>query len=680
LSAASILSLLLAFCMALSPAVVPDGVQAVTFTPLMVTFQSSDGQMTAGLNKTEAGQPVISYHAGDFGIDITSDRSYLTNESGTHAVSFEELYPLLAGSMPFLFPSEADEDALRLFAASLLMGLPSKGFTLTPMSTGFSISFDLDELARHLHMLVPSVLTTHAATFDPVLAKYAPALLGEAVTCAQLAEWWPTLGLDQINTGVSFTLTMLEKKDGFVLIGRVGDTNFLADVTEQNLSLEITTADGRTFAFDSVDTVYAASLIDKVLNEHITEKAFSIQQTVEPQQEFYKLVTTTIKLNTTALAADLNHGLAAVIQQNAEAVDQLLDKYRCWIALADEALASQLTAEWLINAFMEEQLISLPEETGELVIISDQYNGTDSINGHFGSILLDGSATSGSFGLQESGTLSLVLTIGDHYLPQVYQFDCSFDAKRFRMALSSNTLLFDAFHSITFSLTDAYDFYWNLTTDTNVLRAGYSDVEQYLEFKIGPVNASLYMDENDFTHATFYAPELFAALHTDGSSIDFDSTFGGFNLSERSYDSWDFHGYLVDDSDDRSTFGLTYDEWPERLDAYLNTSESEHYSFSYTLDTIVIQAENDLITLHLLENAGDAATLISVLVNGERQATVAMTDKGQQFLIEVYQGDDTSAAPACTLTLDAAPAPFSPPANSTEVDGKTFLQLWEDRF
>lgn len=672
-----VIALLMALCMLLSPITYEDGTTA-ELTPLTVTIESVDGlSISGGLNKTADGQPVIYFDSNGIGFAMTNDAGYVSDGSATYAVPAEELYRLVGSAMSMPEPTEDDATALTMFLSGVMSQISYKSINYTATNRGFSLSFDVDQLAHELHTAVPTVLNTYAAYLDPTLAKYAPVLIGESVTSAQLAELWPQLGLDQVNTGLSLSLTAMQNGDTLTLIGSVAEVNFLITLSDSGFALSVTT-NGVTYAFDTADVITLAQLLAQ-LQLYITEDAFSFEQTAESTDlhSYTSLVTTTMKVDTEALSADLNRGLAEIIAQNAATVDALLDKYRSWIALADQTLAEQLSAASLSQAFTN-GLIALPAATGELVVVVDQYLGTTTVDGYFANLTLQGKAYSNYY--QETG--SFILTVADRYDPIILSLNYRTDTyDGYTATLSANEPLFDLFHTLTISSVDeGGDFSWHLTTDTNVLRVGYSDEEQYAEIKVGPVNAKLHVDEEDFTHLEFYSPVFFADLHTDGNNINLDTTFGGFDLAESSYGNWTFNGYWGDNHYRRNTLGLNFNEWSENFDAYLNTLDGESIRALLDDDVLTIYSGNDVYTIALIESGASNAVSYTIAQNGVIGATLLLIDCDTAIIAELYQGTDTTVTPYYRLILNTAPEAFAAPADAIVVDAMTFLQKVEALF
>lgn len=681
IAANPIIALVMAFCMMLSPAA---GYQADDEVPaLTATFETIDGMnLSAGLNKTESGLPVVFIDANGLGLTLTGETGYLADDTGTYAVPVSELLERFSSAaLNIPEPTEDDMMALMIFAQGVMEGVSTDAFTFSVMGNGMSFAFDLDKLAHDLHTVVPSVLTTYASYLNPTMEKYSPYLFGDVVTAEQLAQAWPELGLDQVETGLSAKLTVLQSGDTLTLIGSVAEVNFVAKIGEDSFSIEMTTADGTTYAFDTADFETVAQLLGETM-QHITADAFSFEQTSNGNSGRYEVITTTIRLDTAALNTDLNRGLASTIAANSATVDGLLNKYRSWIALmTNDHHAARMTASSLVEGINNgATLINLPETTGELAMVVDQYNETITVDSYLGNVTLDGKIFVSIYGTPSA---SFIMTVNDRYDPVVINFDYAGDRYSSTMTLSSNIELFDLFRTLTISTKDYFDYEWHLSTDTNVIRADYSDEEQYMALKLGPVNAKFHIDENDATHFDFYAPEFFAELHIDeyGSNVNFDSTIGGFDYAENYY-GFNLNGYLVDHYRYRSTFGLSFtDSYSNSgLTGYLNTSYGETYEMSLHNTGIDIIINGDLYTVRAIDVGDYSKVGLTLSMSDQVIATLVLGETDTQVTLELYQGSDISVTPFCKLTIDADPAPYVAPTDVTVVDAMTFLEKVDELF
>lgn len=675
-SFSSIMALIMALCMLLSPAA---GYDTQDVPAMTATIETSDGlRVSAGLTKTlgtltEAGLPTVFLDCNGQGVTLTGETAYVTDGTGTYAVPVEELISLFSSgvqSMPEF--TEDDLSALMIFAQGVMSGVSTDAFSFSVMGTGLSFSFDLDTLAHELHTVVPNVLNAYASYLDPTLTKYTEYLFDQPITAQQLAQVWPELGLDQVSTGLSAQLTVLETANALNIIGSIADVNFVLKLGEESLSLDLTTADGTTYTIDTADFATIAQIVSTATS-YISTNAFSYEQTTTRDESYNDVITTTIKLDTAALSDDLNRGFAYAVALNSDTVDQLLNKYRTWIALLDEHLARRLTASFLIDAFNSNSLISLPAETGELVVVCNSGTGAFVVDGYFANITLQGTVFDSSY----SSACSFILTYADRYDPLVLSVDFVDDPYEGQaLTINSNVMLFNLFHTLTYTNSDyGYDLEWHVTTDTNALRIDFSDEEQYAGVKVGPLNAEFRVDENDFAHLELHLPEFFAELHTDDyGSIHFDSTIGGFDFTETRY-GYTITGYLADHYRYRTTFGLTmsdsYDS--QSLSGYLNTSDGIVYEASLHSTGIDLIINGDLYTIRAFDVDDADKVGLTLSMSSTPIMSLVLGSAESQVTAELYQGTDITVEPVIKLTLDADPAPYVAPADVTVVDAMTFF-------
>lgn len=669
-----IIALLLALSMLLSPAAYT---KSEPFPNFSVTVTNANGEeISAGLANTTSGLPAIFLNLLDQELLMTGEAAYLNDSTGTYAVSADELMSLvntLTQSIPE--PTEDDLTALMILLQGTMKGVSQEALSYSVMGSGLSVTIDVDQLAHDLHSAVPAVLTTYAPFLNPTLAKYSAALLGQAITAEELAAVWPELGLDQAATGLKLSLTVVETRDGISIIGAVCDVNFIAAIGENGFSCSISTPDGTVYAFDTADLLILANILASV-PDSITRDAFSYDQVTTRNENGYTTVTTTLKLDTAALASDLNRGIAYTIALNSDAVDELLNKYRSWIALFDPDFASQLTAQSLLQAFNSGAL-TLPAAEGELVIVVDNATGTGTVNGYFANCTLTGKlATSSS-----TPAFSLIFAFEDRRSPLYLTLDCWSDRYGTTLSFNSSEPVLDLFSTLTLSMVDSYDFSWNLTTDTNVLRAGYSDAEQYMELKIGPMNASLHVDDNAVMHIEFFLPEFFADMHIGSENFSIDSSLFGLSCSE-TYRGFVFNGYICPDadSDDRISFGMDYCDVPSVFYAYLSAGRELDVSLYAGYNTLTFRNGSDVYELSPLHGASDTVVLTQ---NGQVVCSIVYEEVVTDRVIptfRIYNGIDVAAAPVFTVALDAQPDPIDVPADAVFVDPATFVTRLEAFF
>lgn len=658
-----IVALLLALSMLFSPVAydTPSDVPELT-----VTVTRADGQsLSGGFIKTEAGLPGLILNGPEESLLVTGDASYFTDDTATYTVSAQELMKVFEAMTQTLpEPTENDVNAILLFVQGVAGGVSSDALSIAPMGEGMSFTFDLDQLCKDLNTAVPNTLTTYAAFLDPTLAKYSQALAGETITCKQLAAAWPELGLDQVRTGLAGSLTVVPNRDGVSIVGKLAGVSFMAKITETDFNGSITTPDGKVYVLDTADLLVLAEVLSEVPSV-MTDAGFSVTEEGD---------TTTIKVDLAALSTDLNRALTLAVALHSTEIDELLNKYRTWFELIDADFAAQLTAANLAKAF-QQGAISLPPYKGELTVQQDYETRTYNVNGYFGNTTLSGKYHS----REDVG--SFLLAFNDSYDPLYLSLDIATDYNSTSYSLSSSMPVLGLFNTITLYVDDSYDAQYTLTTDTNVLRLSYSDDEQYMEAKLGPVNLSYKMDEADVNHFELYTMDFFARLLVAEDRFALDTTVFGVDAALNN-DGFSMNGYIYEDFDPdyvRHDFGVHYNE-DTMLSAYLAADGRNESCYALTVMPQYASVSFDGDTYTVTPYYGAEMDAYIVAQNGKPVVSIAgeVSEDGTEYTFKVYQGLDLTAQPAFTIVLDTTPDKVKVPADAIVVDPATFAEKLED--
>lgn len=689
-----IIAIILVITMLLSPAAsVENGVELPKTT---ITLINDQGEVIAfGSVDTTKGLPALFFDILDSGMIFTGESTYY-NEEGTNYVfhSAALLQSIAAAAQAFTPPTEEELNALTALAEEIVKDISPEAVNIALAEGGLKVDVDVDKLAKDLHTAVPMALLQHGSRVDGLLNRYAGALLGEEISCMNLAEAWLEMGLDELETGVKAQLEIQQGEEGLLIKGAACGAGFEVNIGESRFAFCLTAADGTAYHLDTDDLGMLAYLFASVPSA-ITEEAFSITQergkiAEEGSMDFaayaqegeikpveHDAYITTINLDTGALARDLNNGIVNALTANKDMLDMLLNKYRSWFALMDEDVAAQLTADVLIE-IAQMGVIELPEEKGQLkVTVTSAFGARTTVEGFFGGYTLKGIVYEnpnlcGQFVLAED-TLSNPFELRLDYSVEggSYEQDVA-------VSLSSNEKIFDLFHSLNFSMTtERYMTSWKLTTDTDVLHAAYSDAETYLEAKIGAFSAYLDVDENDAVHCGFSLPEFFVDLHAADSNFSLDSSVLGLDYSE-DYDGFVLNGYFCEDADseERLCFGLSSGNYG--LEAYIKDNWSTDIAFSGNGNAVSFRNGYDTYTL--LPDYQYAGDRLQIVHNGSLENLVEVVEEGAKLSFFIYRGMDTSAVPVLTIIIDTAPAPIELPEDATELDLEQFMVKMEEYF
>lgn len=656
-----IVALLLALSMLFSPVAYDSPSEVPEMT---VTIIRADGQsISGGLIKTEAGLPGLILNGLEESLLVTGDASYFTDGTATYTISAQELMKVFGAlTQPLPEPTENDVNAILLFVQGIAGGVSSDALSIAPMGEGMSFIIDVDQLCKDLNTAVPNTLTTYATFLNPTLAKYSQALAGEVITCEQLAAAWPELGLDQVNTGLKGNLSVVPSRDSLSIVGSLCDVSFVAKVTETGFSCSITCPNGKEYVLDTADLLVLAEVLSEVPSV-MTNAGFSVTEEGD---------TTTIKVDLAALSTDLNRALTLAVALHSTEIDELLNKYRTWFELIDADFAARLTAANLAKAF-QQGAISLPPYKGELTIQQDYETRTYNVNGYFGNTTLSGKYHS----REDVG--SFLLAFNDRYDPLYLSMDIATDYNTTSISLSSSMPVLGLFNTMTLYIDDSYDAQYTLTTDTNVLRLSYSDEEQCLEAKLGPVSLSYRLDEAEVNHFELYMMDFFARLLVAEDHFALDTTVFGIDVS-KSRNSVIIDGYFYEEFDpdfDRYEFGLHYND-ETMFSAYLSDGRYENYALTVGDAFASFAYNRDTYTVTPYYGAEMEAYIIAKNGVPGLSVTGEVSENEDEITFKVYQGIDLTAQPAFTIVLDTAPDKVKVPADVIVVDPATFVEKAED--
>lgn len=663
-----LLALLLALTSFLAPignTLSPDA----DFPALAVTVDYPDdgSDFTAGLVETIDGQPAAFVQLQDDAFYLTGTSALLQQNGQLISIPADDLTALISGALGMLpTPTEEDAAALSCFASGLASSISKNAVSLHLMDSGVYFTLNVDQLLAELDQAVPQVLTAYAEHLDPTIRKYSTAMLGQAITCEQLAEVWPEIGLSELQTGLVLRATVQHGNDSTYISASAADMNLSCTVGRNIFNMQLTMPDGTVYAINSKHLLIVMQLLTSAPAP--STDAFNVVETSGTNVFGERTSNLVITLDTTVMARELNAGLAQVMVAESETVDWLLDSYRTWLALIDPELAS-LTAANLASAF-ENGLLTLPELKGE-VVLSKNNDGVVTVDGHFSGFMGKATLTGTIFTGWDSAS-NITLTIDDGYDPLVFTFTSASDGWDQQLSFSSSEPIFDLFRTITLHMDDDG---FVLTTDTNDIRLAYDAEEYYMEAKIGLLNAFLREDENEGIHVNLALPEFFFDLHTGDEYLNLDSTFFGFDYAETD-NGMAVNGYIVPDLyDDRTVFGLATDEYLGVIQAYLKDGDVDlHLNISGYV--ITFSNGDDLYTI--TPDFANEAYIISC--NGEEFITVTGEEEDDVLTLRFFEGLSTEGDPAFNVIIDMSPDAITLPEGAQPVDAQTFLQELQQFF
>lgn len=672
-----ILSLLLALSMLVSPAFTTGGQSDGELPAFTFSFDqpmTPETDLTLGSAQTADGAPVLYFSQAGDALYITGDSLTLAAGDAVYSLPVADLAAYAAAAANQLpQPSEQDIVAVSVLAQGLISSISPDAFSFAPRGEGFALAVDVDRLLADVDAAMPQILSTYAAYIDPTLSKYSAPLLGTSITCEQLAQVWPQLGLSQLRTGLTLSLTVIPTADGLTLMGSIAQLSFVCRVGQNGLELRFTTPDGTVYPFDTADFATLAGIfadLPSIILQH-----YVTYENISDELGYLVKAGYTIQIDTTMLANDLNDAIGQTIAANAATLDPLLAKYQPWLALISPELA-KADAAALSTLFTAERIIELPEITGYY----SQYNTRvayvidSEITGDFGTMTLKGSQLTSrlsSYSMTASAPYTLTLTINDGYEPFIATVNIFSTYRRSHVSVDFSEPVLGLFSTLTYTMDNPGE-YIVINTDTDILRYAVSAEEQYMDVKVGPVSFNMRETEAEDWLFHLAMPEFFADVHTNDNTFTLDSTFIGLSVSEND-DALVLSGYLTPDEYTRYDFGL--DAHPDASytgGLYHGFFSGEYNDITFTLadNNLHVSFDGDLYSF--LPDYSSNAYI--VYCNREAIATLRGESADQVHTLWIYQGLDTTAEPVCTFVFDLDPAPVALPGDATPVDVPTFLQ------
>lgn len=686
-----IVALILALSMLLTPVAGSAGVQQSEIPPVTLTVDTPDGTLfSAGYTTTTDGLPVAYMSRSDGAFYITSETMVIDQSAVTHvvsrdgalditpgkaiAVSTEDLLNFIAtagGMLPQ--PTEDDVWAATYFFGGVMTSISQEAMSIIPRGEGFAIAVDVDRFLADLDKAVPTVLTAYASRLDPVLAKYSTALAGAPITSAQLAELWPDLELGSIRTGLKLSLTVVPTTEGVNILGSVSDFSFVVRVAEGNVQIRFTTPDGTVYPIDFADFAVLAGIFGDLPGQ-IFSRITTYEQT-EARIGY------TISIDSAVLSGYLNDGIAATITNNAATMDQLLTKYRPWLALISPQVAG-MDAAALSDWFKTDRPIALPRANGYY----SQYTThtafiiDSEVVGDFGTLTLRSSQQATRYSSYSNGgdPFTLTLTLNDTYDPFIITMSASTpDRYTQHFTVDFSKPVFGLFSTLTYTLNEYFgQELSSITTDTDVFHFIFSAREQYLDAKVGPVSFTMRETANEAWQWNLSMPQFFVDVRQMGDeAISLDSTFFGLDVSANDEASI-ISGYVRPDEYERYDFGLNVQMSDGYIGTVMNgylTGEDVNAALAFVNNCLYVTLDGELYSvvpdseteaILLCHNHGIVAT-----VTGETDDDVTTL-----YVYEGYAGAQNTAQPMYTITLDSDPDPIALPANVQQTGAQFFLE------
>ena len=346
---------------------------------LDITLTSPEGEsVSGGFGLTEAG---FSAHADkrDTSLLLTESTAYLTQADGSISVPLESLlsslYKAATGSKLLPIPTENELKALEAIGLDLLSTLSrSKGIVYSLSDSMLSLHINMDQLLHDLDALLPETLERHAKEVEALLAKFTPALLGQAVTLQQLTELWRGLGLGSANTGAALDVILFQSGGTLTLLASCMNWQLKAEISDDRFAFALNAPNGQVYELDTTDLQDIAAIL-RTVPDSITEEAVKIEQVRNDLDDYDYVFTNNIHIDLALLERDLKAGFVEALSENRTTVEALCKKIRPWLQLYQNAVVflggsrptfpvARFSYSWLITYVSQYDL--LPDGEVEL--------------------------------------------------------------------------------------------------------------------------------------------------------------------------------------------------------------------------------------------------------------------------------------------------------------------------
>lgn len=658
---------------------------------LDITLTSPEGEsVSGGFGLTEAG---FSAHADkkDASLLLTESTAYLSQADGSISVPLESLlsslYEAATGSTLLPIPTENDLKALEAVGLELLSSLSrSKGVVYSLSDSMLSLHINLDQLLHDLDALLPETLERHAQEVDALLAKFTPALLGQAVTLQQLTELWRGLGLGSANTGAALDVILFQSGGTLTLLASGMNWQLKAEISDDRFAFALNAPNGQVYELDTTDLQDIASIL-RTVPDSITEEAVKIEQVRNDLDDYDYVFTNNIHIDLALLERDLKAGFVEALSENRTTVEALCKKIRPWLQLYQNAVVSlggsrpnfpvaRFSYSWLTRSVdlsdflpdgevelntvyqsdtdMLELACSLIEDEEELLLLDGCIAGYDS------------SVTACDFALRAPDS-EFVLTLNGV---------SERSHTHFTLACSEDL---GGFHSITYSQGAVYaagqwyDYANAITTDTDIFHLIVN--EKGLSLKALDYSLSYCAPYGIIPERLqIQLPNGFFDLISTSNGFEVDSSWGGMTLSS-GYTALLLEGYINSPAyrHQPTTFTCLFDLENKLLTASILPYNGGSTHLRYHTGELSLLTEGS--ELKLTDAGTNTPTQNTALLtfDGDVIATIVTdVEREEDFRIRVSPGADTTAA-CWEVRLDVGAPGRNAPADAVTVTAEAFF-------
>ncbi len=640
-----------------------DGFLHSSQPQMHVTFSTPEGETyTTGIGTTDTSEAAFYAKAPEMSVIVTEAAVYLSNATGLTATQTQALIELLMSSASAA-PQITEEDmaVLANTLMDVLSGISQNAFNLLDTSNALQIDLNLDALIHDLNTAIPAALTKNAASLDPVLNKIIPYLTdGATLTCQQLIDHWPELGLADVKTGVTATLRMVQAGDTMnITLGLMGHAVELNIAADGNFIFTLTPAGAvSSYTFNSRDLAILGDIVGKFFVYEENYDAATSTATIHMELTWEKI--------------------AEVLFEYAATLDPLLAKYDPWFRLmtgdTNAVFTTGQTPLLSAGTLAKAALQNRPSELFALDAEINQSKQTIKASGYLGNLdfTLDLIAS-------RSGNTNFTATLTDDqsYTPLSMVMTGNVDSRgKTSMSLSSSEAIMGA-NIITFHLNPAYpNRSFTLSTDSDAYHIRWAETIRTNEFDLKLGSFKAYFQEHQRNGSTFgfSAPDYSLDAKITEDMFQLDSTYFGLNCTI-GRNTVKLNGYLNDGYSYTTTFDLLLDEDNGTLSANVQTPYDGCISLSYQNNTLTFQQDGDTAVLRL-SNPGHYQLLINGRVMMTLLTEVDMSN-GHACRIRLLQGD-TLDGDAYTLTISFQPQTVEVPANAQFLTPEEFIQRIND--
>ena len=645
---------------------------------LTVTLtNAADMTFSAVLGQAE-GAPAAALSFPGAELIVSGLMTALTRWDGSYSVSTPELLTALT-AVPEL--GEKDLDALKAFGYSLLGRLSRQAVSYSLSSNMLSLHINVDALLQDLDTAMPELLRLHADALNPLVSGVTGMLLSQRLTCSDLADLWPMLGLSGLRTGIEADVAVLKMGSAVnVSVFCMGHTLTLSIENDTTMSFSLLPAGAeQAYVLDTRDLLTVVEILMAIPTYSVTEDDFDDVTTID--------------------VAVTRQAILDALSRNGLTVDMLLYKYDPWFQLlsgkkpaaetitTDGAAAAAATTGYSQMLDLEDllRIVSrLPETVFALHWVRNDDDRTINASGELMGLDYTFDWQEGRYG--NATTWHAAIQDRNLYTPLDIRISGLQDyAGNFTASLSSTKAIFGAY-AINLSVQNRVSLSSRrrirgnqiaLTTDTDAFHFLYKDAYgslTELDVRLGDVSFA-------FDHP-YRSASMSATLDIGGFLVNASASDAHVNISSELFgldvlgteNGGVMTGYLVDGYDVYA-FTLQQDMENELLTLNLMLDGDSLY-LACQPDELKLRMDGEELALRKIADG-----TWHMLVSGELFATLLTerSTRANHFRFRLLPGDGT-AGDGVTLLIRFDADPIVLPADAKPCTPEEFLQVLQSTF